>query len=258
MLKTYRGKWFELATYPKDSRGIVLSSGDGDEYAGCSLRIYGFGRWLKIRLPQIIKPSRKKVVPGWDAETVKRLGRDYYWDYTEREYGVAVNCGNHFCLYLGRQSHDSRDEQRWSCFLPWSEWKHIRWSGYGLQGEWILNFSKDVRQWSPEREGLPKAKFRFSDFDGEQIVATCHIEEREWSKGVGHFSWLRFFFRNKIRRDMDIEFSSEVGPKKGSWKGGTLGHGIDLEDGELHESAFVRYCQKHGLTFMGAEDEQPV
>ena len=47
---------------------------------------------------------------------------------------------------------------------------------------------------------------------------------------------------------------SSGGPEKGSWKGGTMGHGIDMVAGELHESAFRRYCEteqqaRYGKTF---------
>lgn len=49
---------------------------------------------------------------------------------------------------------------------------------------------------------------------------------------------------------LDLEFSSEVGRRKGSWKGGTLGHGIEMLPGELHEAAFRRYCAQNDLTFV--------
>jgi len=250
----FRWKWLQLESYSKDSFGIVLSSGDGDEYPGCGLRIYGFGYWLRIKLPPIIRPFRYRVKAStWDAATVARIGRDWYWQYLEREFGIAVNCRNHFCLYYGIQHDNSRNRSYWSCFLPWMEWTSVRWSGYGLQGEWLLDFEKDVRRWSEQRDLLPKASFVFQDFDGEVITATCHIEEREWHKGAGLFRWLRHFTKPHIRRDMSIQFSAEVGARKGSWKGGTVGHSIDLMPGELHEAAFVRYCTEQKLTYIGAQ-----
>ncbi len=60
--------------------------------------------------------------------------------------------------------------------------------------------------------------------------------------GTGWFKWLSWFRAPKIRRSLAIEFSGETGPEKGSWKGGTVGTGIDMRPGELHESAFRRYC----------------
>jgi hypothetical protein len=87
----------------------------------------------------------------------------------------------------------------------------------------------------------------FNDFDGEVITATTHIEEREWRFGTGWFAWLSLFRRPRIIRSLDIRFSAEVGPRKGSWKGGTMGHSIEMLPGELHRGAFQRYAAKHNL-----------
>ena len=45
--------------------------------------------------------------------------------------------------------------------------------------------------------------------------------------------------------------AGETGKRKGSWKGGTIGHSIGMEPGELHESAFRRYCTEHNMVFGG-------
>lgn len=71
--------------------------------------------------------------------------------------------------------------------------------------------------------------------------------------------WLSWFRQPKIRRVLDISFSNETGPEKGSWKGGVMGDGIDMLPGELHEAAFRRYCEQehrskyrsYRVTFLG-------
>ena len=40
---------------------------------------------------------------------------------------------------------------------------------------------------------------------------------------------------------MSMKFSKEVGYEKGSWKGGTLGHSIEISPGESALNAFIRY-----------------
>jgi hypothetical protein len=93
---------------------------------------------------------------------------------------------------------------------------------------------------------MPVRKFMVEDHDGEQIEATTHIQEREWTFGEKWFQWLRFFRRSKIHRSLDIDFAKEVGTEKGSWKGGLCGTSIEMLPGELHEAAFIRYCdQEH-------------
>ncbi len=54
-----------------------------------------------------------------------------------------------------------------------------------------------------------------------------------------------------MSRYLDLDFSAEVGRRKGSWKGGTLGHAIEMVTGEAHEAAFRRYCDQNDLTFIG-------
>lgn len=233
--------------------GLYITSGNGeDDKPDCQLICYLHWFRLAIGLPAIVKPDQKKVFPKWDAATVARLGRDYYINYTKREYGFMSNDG-HFSLFLGRQTDDSSTEQRWSCFLPWLQWRHVRHSVYGLNGEYICdapknNFASGV--WIEYRDAAPKVTFKFKDFDGEEIEASTLIEEREWRFGEGWFKWLSVFRNKKIRRSLDIQFSKEVGRKKGSWKGGTMGHGIDMLPNELHADAFKRYCVEHELTLL--------
>lgn len=107
---------------------------------------------------------------------------------------------------------------------------------------------------------LPTVRFDFTDFDGEAIVATTRIEERQWKFGTKWCKWLSLFRHDKVSRSLDLDFSKEVGERKGSWKGGTLGHAINMLPGELHEAAFRRYCAEHRLTFVGvaaAEGDKP-
>ena len=227
---------------------FVLSSGDGDDYPGCKLNVVLFGWGLTLNMPPIIKPGVCKV-----------RGQYNYDELIESRYGIYL-FENHFNICYGRgDANFHRDifgeEQRWSCFLPWNEQRHVRQSLYGLQGEHLYSqFDKDKM---PDRYDvfrareaeIPKAVFKFFDFDGEEIEATAHIEEREWHRGEKWCKWLSLFFKPLIRRSLDIQFNKETGPRKGSWKGGTIGHGIELEPGELHEAGFRRYCQQHNMRF---------
>ncbi len=141
--------------------------------------------------------------------------------------------------------------------IPWLQWRFVRCSLFDLSGEMFANLpqyrlgdNSHIVAKAIEA-AQPKARFTFKDFDGEEITATCRIEEREWKAGDGWFSWVSLFRRNKVHRALDLVFSSEVGRRNGSWKGGTLGHGIEMEAGELHEAAFRRYCDQKELTFIG-------
>lgn len=262
-------------TYARDRKWrpitMMLGSGDGDEHPYCRLRLSAFGHTLITRLPGLIQPHRVKVCPNWDAETVKRLGRDWYYDATEREYGFTYSEG-HLSFHFGRQTHDSGTEQQWGCFLPWTQWRFVRRSFYDLNGAhfWTdpgrpktkLKREAFATMMGPRWEmahkmadACPARTFSFYDFDGEDLTAATRIEEREWRFGEGLFKWLSWFAKPKVRRSLKIDFSNETGRRKGSYKGGTMGSGIDMLPDELHAAAFARYCAEHQMTMVTAEKE---
>lgn len=233
---------------------LFLTSGD-EAYPGCKLTI-AFWKWyITIRLPRLVRPHMVKVQAGWDAATIARLGRDWYWNVTEREYGFSL-CDNHLCFRYGIQTGDSSTEKSWGFFLPWGEWRMVRFSLYGGHGEHVWSqhgVQRGMSAYDEQRKAtdeLKKVVFNFRDFDGEEIQASTHIEEREWLRGVKWFKWLSWFWKPKVRRSLDIAFNKGTGPRKGSWKGGTIGHGIDMLPGELHAAAFRRYCAEHKMTLI--------
>ncbi|RUW04030.1 hypothetical protein [Mesorhizobium sp. M1A.F.Ca.IN.020.04.1.1] len=252
--------------YARDGRAyrplaIVLSSG-GDEYPGASLRFSGFGHTLIIALPSIIKPWKRWVdTSRYEWSTSPNGG---YWDIQSRSFGFSYSEG-FLQVFHGPQTHDSWTDKTWTKFLPWTQWRHVRKSFYGINGEHVAtlpdtgkSYTLDSGRWERERaieKATPTVCFEFDDFDGERLTATTKIEEMEWKFGTGWFKWLSLFRKPKVRRSLDIEFSGETGERKGSWKGGTLGTGIDMTSGELHESAFRRYCEKNRMTFVGSSTE---
>jgi hypothetical protein len=247
--------------YSRDTRwyrpiAVVLSSGksdDPDESGGCTLRISAFGHTLITALPAIIKPWRRWVdCSQYEWATSESKG---YWDSHSREYGFSYRDG-FLIVSLGAQTHDSSTTQSWSKFLPWTQWRHVRRSLYDLNGDhhWTepegLGYLGGAwEQRKAAEDACPSITFSFADYDGEVLTARTRIEEREWRFGEGWFKWLSMFRAPKIVRSLDIEFSGETGRRKGSWKGGTVGHSIDMLPGELHGAAFRRYCGENQMSF---------
>lgn len=238
------GKWSKTIS-------AYIESGD-DRDNESKMLIIAFGWALRIRIWNwLCRPWRERWVDcNWDAETVRRLGRSGYWSTHPHRFGFSLSdMGNgydFFQCFFGPQTHDSSTTKSWSKFLSWKEWRLARHSIYTPTGEHFYTEVRgtDFRGWFKKVEECPKAHYGFEDYDGELIVATCMIEEREWHKGAGWFKWLRWFVAPKICRSLDLRFSEEVGPEKGSWKGGTIGHGIDMLPGESTTQAFQRYCAK--------------
>lgn len=260
-------RYFGPFTYARSRDGyrplaLILNSGDDDERPGCSLRFSAFGHTLIAVLPSIIRPWRiKHQATTWNAETVARLERDWYWETGPREYGFSYVEG-FLDVRLGRVTHDSTTEQRWGCHLPWTQWRLSRFSIFGFDGvEVFRQMEQDRRrrvkaganqgEWFKARqeakEAAPVIYIPFVDYDGEQLVMRGQIHEREWLFGEGWFRWLSLFRRPMVRRSLSMRFSGETGRRKGSWKGGTLGTDIDIHPGEPAQSAFARYCIKNNM-----------
>jgi hypothetical protein len=253
------------------------SGGQGDDDDGPpSLRIsVGSFTFISV-LPFMVPPLREKVYPGpasWGPEVIARLGRDWYWKVDPREYGISYWDG-FLQIHYGICPGDSSRDQNWCKHLPWTQWRHVRRSLYDLQGRhfWSeLDVETRLYQrastlgrhdlWRERRELIdkwvgmcPTMKFKFRDFDGEEIEATTRLEQREWRFGRGWFEWLSWFRHPKIIGSLCLEFASETGRRKGSWKGGTLGNSITMQPGELHEAAFKRYCAENEMTFVGKSE----
>jgi len=249
---------------------VVLSSGADEDHAGTNnLTVYAFGWVARLTLPRLLDDYKvRHVATSWDAATVERLGRNWYEEHHAREYGFSLSDG-FLQVFLGAQTHDSTTTQSWCTHLPWTQWRFHRFSLYDAAGAefWTQierrgNGTK-YRDFDAQREAearCDKAVFLVDDFDGQRLTVTTHIEEREWKFGEGWFKWLSLFRKAKVRRSLSINFDKECGPEKGSWKGGTMGTGIDMLPGELHEAAFRRYCDqehrskysRYRITFVGA------
>lgn len=254
--------------------GVTLySPGDESESGKAGLRLNLGRHCLILALPQwVCPPKLTKVYPeSWGPEVVERLGRNWYHDHKSREFGVTLNGGerngyDYLIVRYGVHTHSSDTDKSWGWFLPWKQWRMVRHTFYGLNPEMVAYESPQPGpKWdTPEyeldrqaRDAVPTRIFAFLDYDGEHLYATTKIEEREWRKGEGWWRWVGRFAKPLVRRSLDIRFSGETGQRKGSYKGGTIGTGIELQPGEHHVGGFMRYCEVNGMRFLFEVDAIP-
>ena len=244
-------KFWKLEKVDWNPIRVVLSSAD-EEYhpANSKLTIYALGYRAEITLPNFLRPYKKWV--DTSKESWSTGPNSGFWDRHPCEYGFSIHEG-FLQIFYGAQTHDSISTKSWSVFLPWTQWRHVRVSLYAPDGAhyWSQFGNGKYDELSRQEELCPSVRFLFSDYDGEHIEAKAQIQEREWRFGEGYFKWLSLFRRPMVRRTLDLEFSKETGPRKGSWKGGTIGHGIEMLPEESVESAFRRYCAQNKMTFIG-------
>lgn len=257
---------FTYAHEPKYRKfAVMLGSGDGDDYPGCRLRLALGSHTVIVALPAVIQPWRQwkeiKTEPS-RSQMIAQGRKPGYWDTHDREFGFSMSEGA-VHLHFGEQTHEWPGSKSKVIFYPWREHRQVRHSLYDLDHRHFADLPdiglKNPNRWTVSKlleDACPAALFEFADFDGEKIVATCRIEEREWRRGSGLFRLL-FIGRNSQDRSMSLSFSAEVGKRKGSWKGGTVGHSCEIAAGESPEVAFRRYCEKQGLTFVGSPAIEP-
>lgn len=221
-----------------------------------------------IPLPNLVSPFKKKIFPtSWDAATIERLGRNWYYEWANRCYGVSLSDEGFFQLFYGKQSYDGSDDKRKSWFLPWTQWRFIHEKLFHYDGRFHACLSNEVEnrltfeQRKEIRSGMRKLAVDVVDVDGECIQAYLHIVERKWERGEKPFTWLKYFYKPLVTRCVEIEFSNPVGARKDSWKGGLMGTSTTLSEGESAYDAFTRYIQTdrsrdslHGIRIIGPVD----
>ena len=105
-----------------------------------------------------------------------------------------------------------------------------------------------IRQLMRKEDECPKRIVTIRDnHDGEVLVAKYFIEEKGYQPGYG---WFRYIFRVRVDRTLRITYSSEVGPGKGSYKGGGVRATVALPDYDDADEAFCHHCSKNNLTVM--------
>ncbi len=221
---------------------IVLSSASEErESPGCNIRFQAFGLTMICELPAVIKPWRRWVDTSryhWAKPG------DGYWDEHPREYGFTLSEG-HLHVKLGAQTNDSSTQEDWGCFLPWTQWRQVAHRIYNADGSLVADVAGlPWDEHSAAVDRATRASFAIIDYDGERIDVETYVEERERRLGEGWFRWLGYIVPKRCSRSLDIRFKSEVGPEKGSWKGGMIGCGTEMLPGETQESAFRRFCSE--------------
>ena len=235
-----------------------IRTGDEDFDKPCNELYLTVYKWSwSFRLPNLIKPRTKWIdlsKAPWAQNNPEPRG---YTEIISKNYGFTIY-DNTLFLYYGIQpgcriSNDRKNsDHTFVWFFPWTQTRHIRHDLYYPDGTFFANVENEKTlnsDWFKRSEELtravPKIRFQFCDFDGEVIEAECYISEREWHHGIGWFKWLSLFRKPIISRCLEISFNKEVGYEKGSWKGGAVGHSIELRPNELPYYAFYRYGHEY-------------
>lgn len=174
------------------------------------------------------------------------------------EYGISFNLEDGYihCHYGPNDNglYDEYDEKVKLLPLGWQHYRHKYHRLLDLNGQVYKSVTENYNNvWEDEYNhwedsGHPTVKYNVIDKeDGTKIIATCKVEERCWTRGDRGFEWMAPFCKEKVKTYLEVEFSDEIGPKKGSWKGGTVGTSIEIKEHETIDMAFLQLCKREGL-----------
>lgn len=106
-------------------------------------------------------------------------------------------------------------------------------------GEWI----DGSNSWDNDLIKRDRFDYVYTLCSGEvqKRIATCHVSRRQW-----HRKWAPLF--KLVRKEIEVEFSGEVGERSGGWKGGTIGCGYEMLDGEGVEQCLRRMESERKFT----------
>ena len=161
---------------------------------------------------------------AWEPEEIMES-----WGFSTLDGSVHLNWGNDTKIV----------------HFPWADWVHISSTVMRRDG----SFVPQVGSWEEKCDRRPDGKepdgrytenfpyhYLLQNGTTQHVTATVHVSRMEW-----RLRWLRWTCLGaKVRHSIEVAFSDEVGERSGSWKGGTVGCGYDLRQGETPRHCLMR------------------
>jgi hypothetical protein len=201
-----------LTFYPKFGLAFLFTR--GEETSSLNFQLI-FGDWF-IRFPECLhKPFR---TTNYTQNPWQSFGINWGWYPDGFQQSI-------FLYWAGRCKIIE---------MPW-RWEHVRHDVLMQNGTWKRvssgkPFDHDSSPWNWTDKSQEAHPYTYTLKNGtvQERTATIGVEEREW-----RWKWLTWLpWPRKVRRSIDVRFDQEVGERTGSWKGGTVGCGYNMQPGE--------------------------
>lgn len=225
-------------------------------------------KWFNIRkIDEQVEIGKWYV--GWKSRDFEITYRTEGYQYNNAEIHISIFGWHSMFSLPWSHKRDCFKEEKWygvfvhdkTIFGQWG-WKMKGWElpfvSYGIAVRWerykgdpdsYIISSQDKKNWGlhPSRTNYKGGcqdpttwEYDYTDpYDGEVVPCKFWVEEIEWRRKWLH--WTKMF--SKTTRFIEIEFSKEMGSRKGTWKGGTIGCGYDLLPDE-HPRDCIRRMEK--------------
>jgi len=234
------------------------------------------GYWNYIRKQYGISINKNDIHTYYGIQPMQWISNDPYNSDHSKVYNYFWNFQQvrHDALYLdGKYLCPDRHRSKWQqLYFPWQNKTGVvkgkeREKLFLKYNDWfILPKSDDyANNYNERKNGTydnwsstsvdPCSIYKYCEYkdpyDNSITLARLNVEEREWIRGK--WAWLRAFFKyipggRKIKRYLEIEFKDEVGPRKGSYKGGVLGCAEEFLPNETTAQCWKRFCKERRFT----------
>lgn len=170
------------------------------------------------------------------------------------EYGIGIHY-NTLWIYKGGLGNLGGNDF-WTWDIPFLTKKFYKHEILCKDGSWVdvtkersekipyLNWCKNNENEDKENDMKSPAKIYYGEFkdnyDGSIIKAKYLVEIRRWRP-----KWLMWTKKFELtHKEIDICFKDEVGSGKDTWKGGVIGTGHLMKEGETAHECFERFLEE--------------
>lgn len=166
-------------------------------------------------------------------------------------YGIDLHLeGRTLMLYWGGR-FDPEWQQvtmpRLKCWdLPFFS-KVFNWHKILINGKWV-KYEYELL------EKVEKREIKFNYYHGQEIIPvtiTWYMEARQW-----HRKWLPWIKDTRVA--YNFSSNEELGKQRGSWKGGTLGFGVETNNGESAIDALEQWLSNERIDYSDVESNHLV
>lgn len=172
-----------------------------------------FSLWSLVLLPLLFV--------GWGKLYIHLPIKTGIQDCESAAWGINIH-NNTLWVYTGGGGNFEGGKKWITWNFPFFTKNWVRTSILMKDGSWESEYPGNNKSFYKDewKEKQASWNYNYTDsYDGSIIPTTIYVEEREWRPKW--LEWTKLFA--ETRRTIDVDFSEEVGKRKGSWKGGTVG-----------------------------------
>lgn len=182
----------------------------------------------------------------------------WFTTYKERRYEIFLDKEEGYLRFSWNKADNflynitkHKGYEKWIHFF-WKQTRRVKNellnTNFSLYKD-IQNIESDYDKVKEIEASQPYFLFNVMDYDKEELTVVGKLVRWTYVYGNGRFTRfiMKFFKEPEVYTRMELTFSKEVGTGKGSWKGGTVGHSVSLENLEDPVDAFKNYCLNRKL-----------